>query len=542
MTSSSTEDASSGESVAYEAIIVAADFGTTFSGVAWAQASNPDSHYIINQWPHDDSGSCYGPSSEKVPSEVAYEYNKTGPKCRWGFQIPHIMPRIQWIKLGLAPNEKLGIGSRLSASYSDCRRAPVPHHTSCEEVMLENRIGSSFNSKTLEYVITVPAIWPEKAKMATLSCAKKAGCCETSKMRIVSEPEAAAIHTLRAKSPHGLKVGDTIVVCDAGGGTVDLITFSIGRLVPNLHLKEEVPGNGALCGGSFLNRRFEEFLTGRLSNVPGWDRDTLDEAMQRFETVAKRSFSGNADDDIMFPVPGIADNEQLGVRRGRLRVSGCEMKELFQPVLEEVHDLVQRQIQSVYLRQYLEKSVFPRIEVLAPVDGWTAVVRGALAKTIGDVSDTAIKASVDSRKARENYGLIDSTKFISEVHDEKKKYWDYFEGEYHIDVMNWLIRKGDDIKEAEAIKTEWRRHQLVKRGAFDSIHVTLYKLDTPMGEKPPLYFNRHSRYRLPECRGADGKLYYIIDYAIHASYYSAHCEYELWYEGRNHGSVKADYV
>ncbi|OOF96507.1 hypothetical protein ASPCADRAFT_145022 [Aspergillus carbonarius ITEM 5010] len=496
------------------------------------------------------------------------------------------MPRLQWIKLGLAPNDKLGIGSRLSSTYSDRRRAPVPHHTSDEEVvtdylralrehilkMLENKIGSTFDSKSLEYVITVPAIWSEKAKMATLSCAKNAGFGETSEIRIVSEPEAAAIHTLRANNPHSLKVGDTIVVCDAGGGTVDLITFSILQLVPNLRLKEEVPGNGALCGGSFLNRRFEEFLTERLSNVPGWGQDTLDEAMQRFETVAKRNFSGNADDDIMFAVPGIGDNELLGVRRGRLRVSGREMKELFQPILEGVQDLVQRQVQasakqvnaiflvggfgqSEYLRQYLEDAFSPQIGVFAPVDAWTAVVRGALAKALGEVSDTAFKASVESRKARENYGVKRATRFVNGVHDARKKYWHNFYGKHYIDVMKWFVCKGDAVKEEEAIKTQWQCQKLVKDGPFDAIRVTVYKLDTPVGKKPPLYFNRYvkphailnprldriQQDRIPTRHGADGRRYYQIDYEIHASYYSAHCEYKLWYEGRNHGSVKADY-
>ena len=50
------------------------------------------------------------------------------------------------------------------------------------------------------------------------------------------------------------------------------------------------------------------------------------------------------------------------------------------------------------------------------------------------------------------------------------------------------------------------------------------------------------QYRIPTCRGADDELYYTIDYQIHAMYHSAHCEYTLWYEGRNYGSVKADYV
>ncbi|KAL3247710.1 hypothetical protein ABHI18_012298 [Aspergillus niger] len=510
-------------------IVIAVDFGTTYSGIAWGQMSNPDTQYIINQWPQNASDTCDGLTSEKVPSEVTYEYTKSGKKCLWGFQILDSMPRIQWIKLGFVSDRKLGLGSRLSSTYSDCRRIPVPYHSSPEDVVtdylrclrehavdtLKLKLGSSMDSTGLEFVITVPAIWPDKAKMTTMVCAEKAGFGEASAVRIISEPEAAAIHSLRASNPHGLKVGETIVLCDAGGGTVDLITFTIIELSPNTRLKEEAPGTGSLCGSTFLNRRFEELLNDRLSSLPGWERDTLDEAMHRFETVAKRTFNGNTDDDFMFPVPGIADNQEVGVRRGRFRVTGQEMQQLFLPVIRDIENLVRQQIeastahvgaiflvggfgQSPYLRTHLRDCFSPEVQVIAPVDGWTAVVRGALTKTLGEASDAEAKNFVESRKARESYGLISSTKFIEGVHDAKKKYWSDREGTFKIHVMHWVICEGDDIEEAKAIEIEWVKHKPVKHGPFDSISFTLYKFDTPLGEKPPLYFNRREYSRIAE--------------------------------------------
>ena len=41
-----------------------------------------------------------------------------------------------------------------------------------------------------------------------------------------------------------LKVGDAFVLCDAGGGTVDLISYEITKLDPTLELRELVPGTG----------------------------------------------------------------------------------------------------------------------------------------------------------------------------------------------------------------------------------------------------------------------------------------------------------
>lgn len=39
---------------------------------------------------------------------------------------------------------------------------------------------------------------------------------------MISEPEAAAIYALDRIDKHDLQIGDTFVLCDAGGGTVDL--------------------------------------------------------------------------------------------------------------------------------------------------------------------------------------------------------------------------------------------------------------------------------------------------------------------------------
>lgn len=50
------------------------------------------------------------------------------------------------------------------------------------------------------------------------------------------------------------------------------------------------------------------------------------------------------------------------------------------------------------------------------------------------------------------------------------------------------------------------------------------------------------RQQIPLVRGADNEKYYSLAYEIHAVYYSAHCEYSLWFKGKNHGAVRVDYV
>ena len=69
-----------------------------------------------------------------------------------------------------------------------------------------------------EYIITVPAIWSDRAKDITRACAAEAGMGRKSDIHIIKEPEAAGIYALNTIKDVDLKVNDTFVLCDAGGG------------------------------------------------------------------------------------------------------------------------------------------------------------------------------------------------------------------------------------------------------------------------------------------------------------------------------------
>ena len=46
----------------------------------------------------------------------------------------------------------------------------------------------------------------------------------------------------------------------------------------------------------------------------------------------------------------------------------------------------------------------------------------------------------------------------------------------------------------------------------------------------------------PKEMGADGCLYYKFIYTIEITFYSAYTKYELVYDGKNYGPVRAEYV
>ncbi|KAJ5105553.1 hypothetical protein NUU61_002900 [Penicillium alfredii] len=211
------------------------------------------------------------------------------------------------------------------------------------------------------------------------------------------------------------------------------------------------------------------------------------------------------------------------------------MHDLFLPVLQEIRDLVDLQImisknrvksvfliggfgQNPFLCRYLRKIVSV-ITVIALVDGWTAVARDALAKTLAETCSIVPQVSVDSGVARKNYGIIASSPFDLSIHDQAKKVTIIFPGV--IPRLKHLDTGGDDIKEAQPIITFWLQQQL----KWDHGAAVL-----------------QSSSRIPVVRGQDREDYYEVSFQIHATYYSAHCEYSLWFEGKNHGGVKVEYV
>ena len=117
-------------------------------------------------------------------------------------------------------------------------------------------------------------------------------------LQIVSEPEAAATYVLKAMDPHDVKVGDTFVICDAGGGTVDLISYSVTSLKPVLEVEEAAAGNGGLCGSTYLNRIFGEHLVGRCRSNTGWDDQVYEEVRSWWPTIFSKELTMEGNDSV----------------------------------------------------------------------------------------------------------------------------------------------------------------------------------------------------------------------------------------------------
>ena len=464
-------------------ILVAIDFGTTYSAIAWTQTRRPEVQEVINQWPTPFSQGNEGVSSDKVPTEIRYEDDGT---FKWGSEILDSQPRHQLFKLELDESKRYK-QTHLSQNLTDPRGLPPGYEKSAEQLISDYLTGlrkhielilrkkipeTALVSTPIEYLVAVPAVWTDNAKAKTKAAAERAG---MGKVHMVAEPEAGAVYALHALHPHTIKIGDTFMLVDAGGGTVDVITYKVDELQPMLKISEVTSGAGALCGSSFINRLFQENIKSRLSGNRNWDDDILEEATERFESVIKRTFADVDIEEFQVPVSGLRDNQALGIRRGKLRMVGTEVKEFFKPVVEETIKLIQDQIvaighsattivlvggfgQSHYLRSQIQAAV-GNSKVMHSPQSWTAVVRGALMMGLASSSSTYQGVRIASRKARKHYGFAWHTKHNKKKHDTSKKFWSPFEGEFRIYVMNWFLNKNDVVHEhrplCQVFSKEW---------------------------------------------------------------------------------------
>ncbi|KAL1606690.1 hypothetical protein SLS60_004097 [Paraconiothyrium brasiliense] len=328
-------------SPAQDRLIVGVDFGTTYSGAL-----------------------ILGITSDKVPTEIAYvsPSDLSKPNIKWGFQFKPEETRLRCIKLFLDRSHKLPHFVSPLETAAQLRKyektvaeavsdylAQIYKHTM---ETLTRRYGETFMSMTkVQFVLTVPAVWSDSAKDATLRAAEKAGLGSGKDLKLISEPEAAAVYTLKAIQPNNLKIGDNFIVCDAGGGTVDLIAYKITQLNP-LRVEESAVGTGGLCGSAFLNYRFEDHVKSRI----GTERYTMmrekkvktwNMGLKYFEEFVKRNFNEEENTEVNVPFPGLPDDEEAGLESGFLVMSTEQVKEIFDPVVQEVISLVEGQVQTI---------------------------------------------------------------------------------------------------------------------------------------------------------------------------------------------------
>jgi hypothetical protein len=287
------------------------------------------------------------------------------PKLYWGYQVQEALGRSN----GPDPNEaplrhikraKLLLDdSQHTASYRSCLKESL---TELKTRKLIKRLDDAISdflttllihtknqlelnygfdeSCDVEFVMCVPPVWGAASRLrmqvAMSSAVSEAGFRTSpsqniSNLFIVSEPEAAATYFLAAGNwDEHIRSNDTFVLLDAGGGTVDAITYTVDRIEPLRLKKEVVPEAGKLCGSSLLNESFRNLVSERLSGETYLELEgrsiarivESENVMGKFERDKKTlRFSQRTPVELALHITGLIANEEKGIRMGVMDIN-----------------------------------------------------------------------------------------------------------------------------------------------------------------------------------------------------------------------------
>ncbi|NLE38537.1 MAG: Hsp70 family protein [Pirellulaceae bacterium] len=129
-------------------------------------------------------------------------------------------------------------------------------------------------------VLTVPASFDASARELSREAAVAAGLPEN--LILLEEPQAAVYAWLAEAGESWrkrLSIGDTLLVCDVGGGTTDLTLIEAGDENGELVLRRKAVGDHLLVGGDNMDLALAHFVAGRFAekgtNLDPWQSVAL---------------------------------------------------------------------------------------------------------------------------------------------------------------------------------------------------------------------------------------------------------------------------
>ncbi|XP_062603211.1 heat shock 70 kDa protein 12A-like [Saccostrea cucullata] len=319
--------------VRHELFVVALDIGTSSSGYAisvydeykrdplqistfsWRSRTDGFQHFKTL------SAVLLNPDGElhSIGYDAEYHYINflsEDERQEW-FYFQHFKMRLydQKISRDLVLHDVKGKPQKALKIFSSIIKGLKDDFTTRLKERISNFGGDSID-EDIHWVITVPAIWDEKAKQFMRVAAQKAGILND-KLSIALEPEAAALYCRylpveRLTRPEDLdgksklktfSPGAKYLIVDLGGGTVDITAHEI---LPNGALQEVMAASGGNWGSLAINEEFVKYLENL--TVPGITEiirrehpDDLLSFMSAFENK-KRVFS-KEDERVILQVP-----------------------------------------------------------------------------------------------------------------------------------------------------------------------------------------------------------------------------------------------
>ncbi|KAF9991898.1 Heat shock 70 kDa protein 12A, partial [Entomortierella chlamydospora] len=440
-----------------------------------------------------------------------YRMIEWGWKSKLQMETPAASKYIQLYKykphldenLALVPwNDKVSVPDAIS----DYLRAL--HEYVVEKILQE--FGRSYSRKSFRYCLTVPAMWSDKAKDVMRKAAVRAGLISgddhPDRLTLVSEPEAAALYCEKACKQYDLGHGDRFMICDAGGGTVDLIVYEISMTAQGRHLSEVTKGHGASCGSMFIDLNFGNLLIKKFKRQGAeFPKSVIQTLVETFAYQLKPQFDGEEDMYLALPrndcFDDIKDPRSIGIDGGYMCLKATELKKVvFEPVVMNVLALIQEQLDgakncsaifmvggfgsSSYLLQRVKQRFSNMVKTIsAPHKPEMAVVCGAVYAGLNPKIVTA-------RVTRRCYGVGVNERFEEGVDPISFKIMKP-DGARCKNRFSTFVRKGQKVQVDECVTNSYH---FTKSDSTSNFSINIYAIDG----YPPRYTTDYGVSKLAE--------------------------------------------
>ncbi|KAG6114576.1 hypothetical protein E4U13_003294 [Claviceps humidiphila] len=574
-----------------EKLIIAMDFGTTYSGVAYCFANQIDAKPVaIMNWPGNR-----GIAAPKIPTILEYSEEET-TGFRWGASVNKSSAGIVAIKLLLDPKQERPLYLPATHTRTELKtlpKAPIEIAADFMRAIYEHaleEIASAVPKAYMdicqkEFVLSVPAVWSDAAKNSTLkvNAAELAG---IESITVVKEPEAAAMYSIKSLE-FSIKKNDAFV---ASVGLPMTLSTRFPFITSN---------QGGMAGSLGLNDRFAaavEELVGddqwlKLKMSKAWSI-----AEKQFDQEVKKSFRGELDVEyyVNFPMANLREDEDGGLVSNTWRLTGLVLSRIFEPLIADIVEMIDYQVQAVRRKRpekgisgillvggfgsshYLMKRVkqhFPGIQILQPQDAWAAIVKGSV------LSKLPSQVAVTSTCATRHYGTRGNVVYRESTHAGERACLDR-SGDLTVTVvsflrsdiigvyakklsllksrvkMEWFIKTGDNILRDQ-------RFEIQMEFAFDDIHdagtlIYTHPLWQCEDNVAPPYPSKGNKLAVnchvtADLRGVpkdkfipridkEETIYHVLNINLVMAFKSAVMTFSMEVDGEEMGSTEVDYV
>ncbi|KAJ5161064.1 hypothetical protein N7492_006456 [Penicillium capsulatum] len=497
------------ETSSYEAegerpsFIIGLDFGTTTTSVSYCRLKGDmqtreirrEAIRFFTGWP----GSGHEQVRGDVPSESIYVSEE---EYHWGYKASQAMEKLhscekkprkaqRLIKLAklLLENDDPHEENEENEMLQDVRETLRDLNKTVPDVIKDYLKGifgyvkqclieqEDFNGAELvEISLSVPAKWSLETSWSLQQIVLEATASVTlgriSGLFLINEPEAASVYSLDLiiKSPD-IARAETFMVCDAGGGTVDVTTYTVLKKDP-FRLREAFTSHGDNCGSVLVNQAMERDLKNHLHDRSWLKKDTesiesqwRSQVLPHFERIVKPRFdiTEGLEGSEHFALYGLKADAGQKYPKNKIEVSRERVYEWFKESLQRIARLIQSQIarckqekitvqkillcggysQSKTLQHFLRDQfsdiTFYGSRLENPIAFETLVARGAVYRAIN-------KKDGPKRKTMANIGILQTEQYnpvAFQGHRDAEPSRPSVDGQAYVeDTAQWIIRKG----------------------------------------------------------------------------------------------------